>query len=154
MSFQRRADERNLGALPYYPLHGESKHGGAQHVLTPIIGRESMWLGWTLTDGASVAGCSADNREINIVRIGALYAADALDGDGVAAPIDAASFAPCASLADAAPHLRFEVHDERNETIWRLWVTLCTPELYAQVSGNPATEPVAPEDSFGGFRLP
>lgn len=154
MSFQRRAFERNLGALPYYPLHGESKRGGAQHVLTPIIGRESIWLGWTLTDGASVAGSSADNREINIVKIGALYAADALDSNGVAAPIDAASFAPCASLAAAAPHLCFEVRDERNETIWRLWVTLCRPELYAQVSGNPAPGIAAPEDLFGGFRLP
>ena len=151
MSFQRRAFDKNLGALPYYSLHGEPKRGGTQHVLTPIIGPESLWLGWTLTDGVSVSGRSADNREINFVRIGGLYAADAVRGG---APIDAASFAPCASLAGAAPHLRFEVHDERNETIWRLWVTLCRPELYAQLSGNPAPEPAAPEDSFGGFRLP
>ncbi len=156
VSFQRRASGKNLGALPFFSLQGDARRGGTQHVLVPLIDHESLWLGWTLNGTARVLGGTFEGREVGFVeRIrGVFYEANALTSNGVTVPIDADSLSPSAAIVDVAPQLWFEVRDASQELLWRLCVTVCTPELYAQLSGCAAPQAASAADSYAGHLLP
>jgi hypothetical protein len=156
VSFQRRASGKNVGALPYFSLQGDARRGGTQHVLVPITGHESLWFGWTLSGTANILGGSFDGQEVGIVeRVrGVFFEADTLTASGVTVPINTASLTPSSDVAGVTPQLWFEVRDATQELLWRLCVTLCTPQLYAQLSGCAPPDAASAADSYAGHLLP
>lgn len=141
VSFQRRVGAANRGALPIATLESSPDR---VRVAVPLRTGEALWVAVIAAPSAAIS-----------VRMGTatLDGATTSAGKDTMHRFDAEALGVADARRDVAADSLTITLETPDGTV-RIGAIAVTPQLYEELSGEPAPRPTTEDDQYGGWRLP